>query len=60
MVTFRLEDTSEKTVCGVTSIQEKLRVFGLHFKVLGSSFQVLFEFSEFSRIYFVNFTLPLE
>jgi len=52
MVTFRLEDTSEKTVCGVTSIQEKLRVFELHFQVFGSNFQVLiyifrvsFEFS---------------
>jgi len=35
MVPFRLEDTSEKTVCGVTSIQEKLGVFELHFQVFG-------------------------
>jgi len=38
MVTFTLEDTSEKTICGVTSIQEKLGVFELHFQVLGLIF----------------------
>jgi len=40
MVTFSLEDTSEKAICGVTSIQQKLRVFELHFQVFGSNFQV--------------------